>query len=380
MNRRDLIGASAALGLSTVAGRVWAAPKADARLLVVFLRGAYDAANVVIPTGSDFYYRSRPNLAITKPDGADPRAALALDADWSLHPALRETILPLYAMGQAAFVPFAGTDDLTRSHFETQDTIEMGQTVGTGRDYNSGFMARLAAELTRVRPIAFADQMPLIFRGGDTVPNIAINGVGKPGIGQDAINTLLIDNARAGRRVVRLKGGDTFVFGRGGEEIEALRQAGVRCSVIPGITAGIGAAAQFEVPLTFRHEALRVTFLTAHKAEDAEAVNWSALTDTRMTVVVYMGMTAAPTIRDGLLAAGRSPHTPVGVFARATRPDAHAEVGTLAELPDLVARIDGGPAILIIGNVVAHSAPWFSKTREAASLAQRVAQHLEAAE
>lgn len=181
MNRRDLIRASAALGLSTVAGRVWAAPKADARLLVVFLRGAYDAANVVIPTGSDFYYRSRPNLAIPRPDAADPKAALELDGDWSLHPALRETLLPLFAKGQAAFVPFAGTDDLTRSHFETQDTIEMGQTVGAARDYNSGFMARLAAELTRVRPIAFTDQMPLIFRG-ETVPNIAINGVGKPGI------------------------------------------------------------------------------------------------------------------------------------------------------------------------------------------------------
>jgi uroporphyrin-III C-methyltransferase / precorrin-2 dehydrogenase / sirohydrochlorin ferrochelatase len=77
-----------------------------------------------------------------------------------------------------------------------------------------------------------------------------------------------------------------------------------------------------------------------------------------MTVVVYMGMTAAPTIRDGMLAAGRSPRTPVGVFARVTRLDAKAAVGTLDQLPELVAQIDGGPAILIIGDVVAHSAPW----------------------
>ncbi|MFK5598036.1 DUF1501 domain-containing protein [Methylobacterium sp. HMF5984] len=181
-HRRALIRASLALGLSTVAGRVWAAPKVDARLLVVFLRGAYDAANVVIPTGSDFYYRARPTLAVARPDAADPAAALALDADWSLHPSLRDTILPLYARGQAAFVPFAGTDDLTRSHFETQDTIELGQTVGASRDYNSGFMARLAAELTRTRPIAFTEQIPLIFRGTETVPNIAINEVAKPGI------------------------------------------------------------------------------------------------------------------------------------------------------------------------------------------------------
>ena len=182
--------------------------------------------------------------------------------------------------------------------------------------------------------------------------------VGKPGIGQDAINKLLIEAAKSGQRAVRLKGGDPFVFGRGGEEVEALREAGVAYSVVPGITAGLGAAAQFEVPLTFRHEALRITFLTAHKAKDAESVDWSTLTDEKMTVVVYMGMTAAPSVRAGLLAAGRSPQTPVGVFARVTRTDAQAAVGTLDELPALVRQIDGSPAILIIGDVVAHSAPW----------------------
>ncbi|MEA2868002.1 MAG: uroporphyrin-III C-methyltransferase / precorrin-2 dehydrogenase / sirohydrochlorin ferrochelatase [Bradyrhizobium sp.] len=182
--------------------------------------------------------------------------------------------------------------------------------------------------------------------------------VGKPGIGQAAINKLLIEAAKSGQRAVRLKGGDAFVFGRGGEEVEALRQAGVAYSIVPGITAGLGAAAQFEVPLTFRHEALRITFLTAHKAKDAETVDWSTLTDEKMTVVVYMGMTAAASVRAGLLAAGRSPQTPVGVFARVTWPDAHAAVGTLDELPALVEQIDGGPAILIIGDVVAHSAPW----------------------
>jgi len=182
--------------------------------------------------------------------------------------------------------------------------------------------------------------------------------VGRPGIGQDAINRLLIEAAKSGQRAVRLKGGDPFVFGRGGEEVEALREAGVAYSVVPGITAGLGAAAQFEVPLTFRREALRITFLTAHKAKDADAVDWSVLTDEKMTVVVYMGMTAAQSVRAGLLAAGRSPQTPVGVFARVTRPDAQAAVGTLNELPSLVEKIDGGPAVLIIGDVVAHSAPW----------------------
>ena len=199
--------------------------------------------------------------------------------------------------------------------------------------------------------------------------------VGKPGIGQPAINKLMIEAARSGQRAVRLKGGDPFVFGRGGEEVEALRQAGVAYSVVPGITAGLGAAAQFEVPLTLRHEALRITFLTAHKAKDAETVDWSVLTDEKMTVVVYMGMTAAPSVRAGLLAAGRSPQTPVGVFARVTRSDAQAAVGTLDELPDLIEKIDGGPAILIIGDVVAHSAPWRHQ-----NLNHVISQLLEAAE
>jgi uroporphyrin-III C-methyltransferase/precorrin-2 dehydrogenase/sirohydrochlorin ferrochelatase len=182
--------------------------------------------------------------------------------------------------------------------------------------------------------------------------------VGKPGIGQDAINRLLIEAAHKGQRAVRLKGGDSFVFGRGGEEIAALRQAGVPYAVIPGVTAALGAAAESEVPLTFRGEALRITFLTAHKVRDAEVVDWSALTDEKMTVVIYMGMTAAFSIRAGLLAAGRSPQTPVGVFARATRPDAKAVVGILDDLPALAAQVDQGPAILVIGHVVAHSAPW----------------------
>ena len=182
--------------------------------------------------------------------------------------------------------------------------------------------------------------------------------IGKPGIGQDAINRLLVEAAQSGKRVVRLKGGDPFVFGRGGEEVAALREAGISYAIVPGITAALGAAAESEVPLTYRHQALRITMLTAHRAKDAENVDWSALTDTKMTVVVYMGMTAATAIREGMLAAGRSPETPVGVFARATRPDAQAVVGTLDHLPQLAAQIETGPAILIIGDVVSHSAPW----------------------
>jgi uncharacterized protein (DUF1501 family) len=201
MLRRDLIKAAALASPLLIAGQVWAAPSKAARtaprVLVVFLRGAYDAANVVIPTGSDFYYEARPTLKIARPDPANPDAALPLDADWSLHPALKDTLYPLWQKRQIAFVPFAGTDDLSRSHFETQDSIELGQPIGGGRNYNSGFMSRLYGELGGVQAISFTDQLPLTFRGGAPVPNIGLNAVGKPGV--DARQAQLIQSMYQGQ-------------------------------------------------------------------------------------------------------------------------------------------------------------------------------------
>jgi uncharacterized protein (DUF1501 family) len=183
MDRRDVLKGLAAIPLTTVAGRVWAAPKADMRTLVVFLRGAYDAANVVIPVSSAFYYESRPTIAVPRPAPNNPDAALPLNADWALHPALKDSLLPLWHKKELAFVPFAGTaDDVTRSHFETQDTIELGQPAHGTRNYNSGFMARLASVLTRTKPIAYTEQLPLVFRGGHQIPNIGIASVGRPGV------------------------------------------------------------------------------------------------------------------------------------------------------------------------------------------------------
>jgi uncharacterized protein (DUF1501 family) len=182
MQRRDFLKVLSFAAPLTVAGRLYAAPQTRTRLLVVFLRGAYDAANTVVPISSDFYYQSRPTLAIARPNPAEPNAALPLDRDWGLHPALKDTIYLLYQKGQVAFIPFAGTDDLSRSHFETQDTIELGQAIDGSRDYRSGFMSRLAGQLTDLQPIAFTDQLPLTFRGGASIPNMALGSVGKPAI------------------------------------------------------------------------------------------------------------------------------------------------------------------------------------------------------
>ena len=183
MRRRDFLKLVSASTSLTIAGRLYAAPQADSRLLVIFLRGAYDAANVVIPISSDFYYQSRPTLAIARPNKADDNAALPLDRDWGLHPALKEALYPIYQQKQLAFVPFAGTDDLSRSHFETQDTIELGQSINGSRNYRSGFMSRLAEQLANSRPMAFTDQLPLAFHGGNaSIPNMSLNFVGKPNI------------------------------------------------------------------------------------------------------------------------------------------------------------------------------------------------------
>ena len=181
MNRRDLIKCLAAAPLLSMTGQLFAAPTTNNKLLVLFLRGGYDAANLLIPISSQFYYETRPNISIPKP-GAGANAALAIDADWGLHPALRDTIYPLFQKRQAAFVAFAGTEDLSRSHFETQDSIEMGQPLEGTRKFDSGFMNRLVATLTTARPMAFTDQLPLILRGSAQVPNMAVRALSKPAI------------------------------------------------------------------------------------------------------------------------------------------------------------------------------------------------------
>jgi uncharacterized protein (DUF1501 family) len=194
VNRRHLLKVGGAVLLSAgVSGRLYAAPAGGPRFLLVFLRGGYDSTNLLIPYSSSFYYESRPNIAIAKPQVGSNTGALALDGDWALAPAVRDTIGTMYAQRQVAFIPFAGTDDLTRSHFETQDSIELGQPIGAGRNFRSGFLGRLSDTLVvghaaDGRPggsdlnasISFTDALPLAFEGNATVPNLSLKNVGKP--------------------------------------------------------------------------------------------------------------------------------------------------------------------------------------------------------
>jgi uncharacterized protein (DUF1501 family) len=185
MNRRHLLQfGSAALLSAGISGRLFAAPLTGPRFLMVFLRGGYDSTNLLIPYSSSYYYEARPNIAIPRPDSESKTSALALNADWALAPAVRDTLGSLYSQKQAAFIPFAGTDDLSRSHFETQDNIELGQPSNGTRNYRSGFLGRLSDTLigasNSVPPIAFTDALPLAFEGAGTVPNLSLRSVGKP--------------------------------------------------------------------------------------------------------------------------------------------------------------------------------------------------------
>ncbi len=209
LSRRTLLQGLAASALPVLSTRLLAAPSPSAgrsKLLVVFLRGAYDAANVLVPVSSDFYYQSRPNIAIARPSSGTPEAALPLDTTWGLHPALRDTLYPLWQKQQLAFVPFAGTDDTSRSHFETQDSIELGQPLGGTRNYQSGFLNRLVVELGGARnasgqpgAMAFTDQLPLALRGNLALPNMALKNVKRAGL--DAQQSSVIAQMYQGRRM-----------------------------------------------------------------------------------------------------------------------------------------------------------------------------------
>jgi uncharacterized protein (DUF1501 family) len=197
MNRRHLLRlGSAALVSSCVTGRLFAAPLTGPRFLMVFLRGGYDSTNLLIPYSSSYYYEARPTIAIAKPDSQSNTGALELNSDWALAPAVRDTIGALYMQKQAAFVPFAGTDDLSRSHFETQDSIELGQPVQTPRDFRSGFLARLAGTLNGSTPIAFTDTLPLAFKGDSGIASISLQRAGKSPF--DATQTATLRGMYAG--------------------------------------------------------------------------------------------------------------------------------------------------------------------------------------
>lgn len=198
--------------------------------------------------------------------------------------------------------------------------------------------------------------------------------VGKRGGGthtpQERIHALMLEHARAGRRVVRLKGGDPFVFGRGGEELQFLRAHGIRCEVVPGVTAALACAAYSGVPLTHRDHAQSVRLVTAHCRQSLDTLDWAVLAQERQTLAVYMGVDQLETLTRKLLAHGRAAATPFALVENGSLPEQRTLIGTLRDLPALARRHDiRAPALLLLGEVAAtaRSAHWYGTLLDAAA-------------
>lgn len=200
-----------------------------------------------------------------------------------------------------------------------------------------------------------SDEVLAMAAGAELIP--AGKRGGRPSASQADICDMLIALAQAGKRVVRLKGGDPFVFGRGGEEVRALAQAGIRFRIIPGITAGVAAPAMAGIPVTDRSVNATLAFLTGHEASDESRMEWQALARAFPVLVFYMAARNLPGIASRLLGAGLDVQTPVAIIHAATTEYERTIIGTLQEASAGVLQAES-PAIVIIGDVVASRTIW----------------------
>ncbi|MGO1247624.1 MAG: siroheme synthase CysG [Oceanisphaera sp.] len=208
-------------------------------------------------------------------------------------------------------------------------------------------------------------------------PEAELIAVGKKAghhsVPQEQINTLLVAQAQSGKRVVRLKGGDPFMFGRGAEELQVLKAAGIRFQVVPGITAAAGATAYAGIPLTHRDHAQSAVFITGHSKQDGKEPNWASLAQSRQTLVIYMGLMRSGHIQQRLIEHGLAPGTPVALIERGTTPQQRVVRGNLSELGALAEQVVS-PSLMVIGEVaaLADSLAWFNT--QASEQAQAEAQ------
>jgi uroporphyrin-III C-methyltransferase/precorrin-2 dehydrogenase/sirohydrochlorin ferrochelatase len=197
--------------------------------------------------------------------------------------------------------------------------------------------------------------------------------LGDHSVVQDDTNQMLVDLAKQGKKVCRIKGGDPFIYGRGGEEVQVLAANNVNYQIVPGITAAAGCSAYAGIPLTHRDHAQAIQFVTGHCKKDGQELDWQSLAKTNQTLAIYMGVIKSPHIQSELLKHGRKADTPVAIIENGTRKNQRVVTGQLGELADLIQRNSIiSPALLIIGEVAAlHSQlAWFGKNEQTSSFAQ----------
>ncbi len=236
--------------------------------------------------------------------------------------------------------------------------------VGAGPG-DPGLMTVRGIELLRQAQVIVYDQLvnpALLDEASQSASRIFVGKrAGRHCIAQGEINAVLIAQARAGNEVVRLKGGDPFVFGRGGEEAEALSEAGISFEIVPGVSSAVAVPAYAGIPLTHRDFASSFAVVTGHEARKVHsAVDWAKLATAVDTLVILMGLTNLPTIVEKLMAHGRPPYTPVAVIRAGTTPEQETVVGTLTDIVAKSALIQA-PALIVVGDVVslADRLQWF---------------------
>jgi uroporphyrinogen III methyltransferase / synthase len=231
--------------------------------------------------------------------------------------------------------------------------------VGAGPG-DPGLVTARALELVAAADVIFHDRLipEGILRGARAEAELVYVGKrpGEAAVEQDEIERRMIEAAKEGRSVVRLKGGDPFVFGRGGEEAEALAAAGADFEVVPGVTAGVAAPAYAGIPVTHRDDASAVAFVTGHEdpGKEESALDWEALARFPGTLVLYMGVKRLADNAAALIAAGRDPGEPAAVIERGTHPGQRTVTATLGKIAETVEREGiGAPAVIVVGPVVA---------------------------
>ena len=309
--------------------------------------------------------RGRIEAALPERIGALARLAATFRAQVNaliVDPARRRSFWRRLVEGPAARLALAGDDAGARrlalgeldAARRIMKPVGIAHIVGAGPGDPDLLTLRAAQLLQEADAILHDDLVPLaiLARARRDAELVSVGKrKGRAGWAQADIEAELVRRVRAGQTVVRLKAGDPFIFGRGGEEVDALRTAGLPVSVVPGITAALGIAASVGIPLTDRRIASSVTFLSGHAAAQAGGGH---------TYVIYMGATEAASVRDRLLDAGTDPTTPVAIIENGTRPDERVSTGRLADLARLAAphtsRGDAGPSLIIVGKVAALAA------------------------